>query len=206
MHGITCHAEAALSSAAVELSTVRVPSACCHLVGSRRAMHGITCCSCSCLMHRVSRDAAAARAAIDSGCRGTIHMPRDAAAMRAAIAECMQLLSWAQHHVPSVRCHLVGSSQWMPGITCHAAAASKSAAVGLSAASRAERMLSLCGQQPIDAWHHVPCCSCMQECGCSWAKRGIACRAYAATVWAVANRCMASRAMLQLHSRVQLSS
>ena len=43
MHGITCHAEAAISSAAVELSAARVPSACCHLVGSRRVMHGITC-------------------------------------------------------------------------------------------------------------------------------------------------------------------
>ena len=165
MHGITCHAEAALSSAAVELSAVRVPSACCHLVGSRRAMHGITCCSCSCIMHRVSRDAAAARAAIDSGCRGTIHMPRDAAAMRAAIAECMQLLSWARH----------------PG----------------------RAYAAPCGQQPIDAWYYVPCCRCIQECSCR-AKRGITRRAYAVTLWAAANRCMASRAMLQLHARMQL--
>ena len=50
----------------------------------------------------------------------------------------------------------------MHDITCHAAVAFKSAAVKLSATLCAERMLSPV-QQLIDAWQHMPCCSCIHE-------------------------------------------
>ena len=43
MHGITCHAEAALSSAAVEQGAAAIAERMLPPRGQRRIMHGITC-------------------------------------------------------------------------------------------------------------------------------------------------------------------
>ena len=56
MHGVTCHAEAAVSSAAVELSAVAIAERMLPLVGSRRVMQYIT----RQVMHGIMCHAAAA--------------------------------------------------------------------------------------------------------------------------------------------------
>ena len=70
----------------------------------------------------------------------------------------------------------------MHGLMCHAASASKSAAVELSAASRAERML--------------PPQAAANQCMASRAVLQL--RAYIATLWVAASRCIASTAAKEL--------